>query len=249
MKTEQFLITPAAGKRLISKAIWQREDMQDALKNRKILVIAGTTNLYIANEILETLGSSLRANGPAFHRGVLTGPGDGGEKAEFGGDLLITKGEPEFCTDLVAACNRLEKGDIILKGANAVDLKTKEAAILIGNTESGGTIIQASRMVITRRVRMIVPVGVEKRVDGPISQLTADCNDPECAGLRMFPAVGEVYSELDAIRQLTGGETEILASGAVNGGEGSVLIGVKGGDTAPLRALLKEISKEPHCRI
>lgn len=249
MRTEQFLITPAAGKRLIAKEIVQRVDMQEALKNRKIVVIAGTTNLYIANELLAMLGSSLRAVGPAFHRGALPAPGAAMEKAEFAGDLVITKGRPEFRSDLDAVCYGLEAGDIILKGANAVDLKAGKAAILIGNTEDGGTIIKTSRSVITKRVRLILPVGVEKRVDGPIDELAAACNDPESTGLRMFPAFGEVYTELDAIRQLTGGKAMILAGGAVNGGEGSVLIGVQGGNTEPLKELMKEIAKEPHCVI
>ena len=249
MRTEQFLITPAAGKRLIARAIVRRKDVQDALKDRKIVVIAGTTNLYIANELLKQLGSSLRAEGPLFHRGVLGAPGSKMIDAAFSGDLVITKGEPEFRADLADVCSSLTAGDIILKGANAVDLKAGRAAVLIGNTDSGGTIIQVSRAAITRRARVILPVGVEKRVEGPIDELVNACNDPESAGLRMFPAFGEVYTEMDAIRQLTGGKVMLLAAGAVNGGEGRALFGVQGGDTAPLHALMKEISKEPPCVI
>lgn len=249
MRTEQFLVTPAAGKRLIARAIVQREDIQEALKNRTIVVIAGTTNLYIANELLKQLGSSLRAEGLSFHRGVLNAPGSGRIDAPFAGDLVITKGKPEFRTDLADVCSSLSSGDIILKGANAVDLTSGRAAVLIGNMDSGGTIIQVSRAVITRRVRVILPVGVEKRVEGPIDELVNACNDSGSAGLRMFPAFGEVYTELSAIRQLTGGKPLLLAGGAVNGGEGSVLLGVQDADTAPLHALMKEISKEPPCVI
>ncbi len=53
-----------------------------------------------------------------------------------------------------------KEGDVILKGANSVDLKEKKAAILIGHPK-GGTIAISMQAVIGRRVHLIVPVGLE----------------------------------------------------------------------------------------
>jgi len=69
-------------------------------------------------------------------------------------------------------------------------------------------------------VRMIVPVGVEKRVDGPISELCALCNAPEAAGVRLAAAPGKAYTEMDAVRELSGAEVRLIAAGGVCGYEG-----------------------------
>jgi hypothetical protein len=41
---EQFLITPAAGKRLIAKALAKHPAINEALASGTIVIIAGTTN-------------------------------------------------------------------------------------------------------------------------------------------------------------------------------------------------------------
>ena len=144
---------------------------------------------------------------------------------------------PEICT-------KLKAGDIILKGANALNLADKTAAILLGNAETGGTIMEAARAVLSRRAKLILPVGVEKRVDAPLDELEALVNDPEASGLRLYRAPGEAFTELDAIRLLTGADARIIASGAVNGGEGGVYLQISGGDPEKVRELIREVSKE-----
>ena len=56
--TKTYIITPAAGKRLIAKALAQHPLIQEALKTRNVLIVAGTTNGYVAEEILASLGQS-----------------------------------------------------------------------------------------------------------------------------------------------------------------------------------------------
>ena len=59
MKNIQIFLTPAAGKRLIAKAIAAREDVQDAVMNHTVVVIKGTTNAYLAEELLAGIGVTL----------------------------------------------------------------------------------------------------------------------------------------------------------------------------------------------
>lgn len=250
MSHYQFYLTPAAGKHLIAKGLLKRPEIRDALKNGTVLVIAGTTNVYAANALLEAVGSDVRVTFPAFHKGVTVAPGAKTTVQPFPGQLVIEKGQPRFVDDLGAACDALQHGDVILKGANALDLKARTAAILIGNNEMGGTIMEASRPVLARRVKLILPVGVEKRVDLPLSELTARLNAPDGHGLRLFEAPGEAFTELDAIRLLTGCEAVIVSSGGVNGGEGGVYLDASEaadgtGDIDALKALIREIAKEP----
>ena len=52
MTLKQFLITPAAGKRLIARAVAEHPLVVRALKSGTVAIIAGTTNGYIAEEVL-----------------------------------------------------------------------------------------------------------------------------------------------------------------------------------------------------
>ena len=52
---KQFVITPAAGKRLIAKALVTHSAIQAALKSGTVVIIAGTTNGYVAEEILKSI--------------------------------------------------------------------------------------------------------------------------------------------------------------------------------------------------
>lgn len=52
----QFVLTPAAGKRLIGKALAAHPAIQAASRSSTLVIIAGTTNGYVAEEILKSLG-------------------------------------------------------------------------------------------------------------------------------------------------------------------------------------------------
>ena len=51
---KQLLITPAMGKRLIAKTIANHPAVRKALRNGTVVIVAGTTNGYVAEEILRT---------------------------------------------------------------------------------------------------------------------------------------------------------------------------------------------------
>lgn len=241
----QFFLTPAAGKRLIAAAVPKLPEVQEALESGNIFVIGGTTNVYVANALLETLQSPLRAEFIRFHRGVAAPAGTVFQQAETQGDLLIEKGVPRFVNALPEICARLGAGDVIFKGANAVHLASRTAGVLIGNTETGGTIAEAMRAVTSRRAALIHPAGVEKRVEKPVYELARLVNAGGAAGLRLHPTAGDIFTELDAIRLLFGAEAEIISAGGVNGGEGGTYFQAAGGDLDALLSCVREVSKEP----
>jgi hypothetical protein len=100
-------------------------------------------------------------------------------------------------------------------------------------------------------VRLIVPVGVEKRVTEEISDLVAVVNSPSSSGPRMMQLPGDTFTELDAIDGLTGCAAILLAGGGVYGAEGCVWIGVEGEDDqlAACESLMKELAEEPPCKV
>jgi len=233
---KQFLVTPHAGKRLIAKTLAKHPAIVKALKNGTLVIVAGTTNGYVAEEILRTHKITGDFSRKHFFRGItlpptkkVTAEGRVSNESGFPGDVVITKGIWEKGKTIADVVDELKEGDVILKGANALDLKHRQAAILIGHPK-GGTIGLALQAVVGRRVKLIIPVGLEKRVDNDLTALAQKLNAPSACGYRLLPVSGEVFTELDALAALTGAEVELIAAGGVCGAEGSCWVSVIGNE-------------------
>jgi hypothetical protein len=146
--------------------------------------------------------------------------------------------------------DNLKAGDVILKGGNALDLPGRQAAVLIGDPQTG-TAGAALRAVVGRRVQLIVPIGLEKRVVDDIRELAEDLNAADGTGPRMLPLPGTVYTELDAIEQMTGAMVRLVAAGGIYGAEGSVWISVRGSTQQEKAAadLIQSVTGEPACKV
>ena len=249
----QVVLTPAAGKRLIAKAIAAHPAIQTAFRSGTIVIIAGTTNGYVAEEILTLTGQSKGFVRRRFFRGITlpsnmptTELGRLPDETGFPGDVVITKGEWQQGKTIFDIVDDLKEGDVILKGANSLDLSQKRAAILIGHPK-GGTITVALQAVTGRRVRLLLPVGLEKRISGSLDELSAKLNAPGAHGPRLLPVPGEVVTEIDAISILTGTTAELVAGGGVCGAEGSVWLAISGeADKEKLtKELIASLSDEP----
>jgi hypothetical protein len=250
---KQFVITPAAGKRLIGKAIAKHAAVAAAIKKGTVVIVAGTTNGYVAQELLLALGQAKAFQRNRFYRGIILPPsrpttstGRLPDEGKFPGDVVISDGVFQKGKTIFDVVDELREGDVILKGANAVDLIQRRAAILIGDPKAGtiGVSLLAS---VGRRVRLILPVGLEKRVYGNLDELAAKMNEPGIHGPRLLPVSGEIFTELDAIALLTGASTELVAAGGVCGAEGSVWLAVSGKPAQEKAAevLIKSIVNEP----
>jgi len=250
---KQFVLTPSAGKRLIAKALARHPTILNALKSGTVVIVAGTTNGYVAEEILKTLGVSEGFSRKRFFRGIILPPGQAVtsegrlvDESKFPGDVVITKNVWQKGKTILDVIDDLQEGDVIVKGANALDMQKKQAAVLIGHPKAG-TIMVALQAVLGRRVSLIVPVGLEKRVNGDLNALAEKVNMPGADGYRLFPVPGQVFTELDAVMLLTGASAEMVAAGGVCGAEGSYLIAVSGTKEQEKAAeeLLALVASEP----
>lgn len=250
---KQFVVTPSAGKRLIAKAITSHSAILNALKNGTIVIIAGTTNGYVAEEILKSLKASDGFSRKSFFRGITVPPtsalnsrGRLNDESKFPGDVVITKGKWRKGKTIFDVIDELKEGDIILKGANAVDLQRKQAAILIGHPRAG-TIAIALQAVLGRRVNLIMPVGLEKRVSSDLFYLAQKVNLPGACGFRLFPTQGQVFTEIEAVKLLTGANAELISAGGVCGAEGSCWLTISGTEEqeAVAEKLLNSVASEP----
>lgn len=233
---EQYLITPAAGKRLIAKALAQHQQVNKAIKSGTIVIIAGTTNGYIAEEILSKIGQNKEFSAKRFFRGIVLPPSkprrDDGRLLEnkgFPGDVIISHGKWQKGKTIFDVVDDLQEGDVIFKGANLLDVSRNQAGIFIGHPQ-GGTIGAALQAHVGRRVKLILPVGLEKRVHGDINKIANKLNQLGISGPRILPVTGDVFTEIDAIKMLTGADAELVAAGGVAGAEGSIWLLINGNE-------------------
>jgi len=248
---KQYVVTPSMGKRLIAKALVHHPAIKAALTQGTLAIIAGTTNGYVAEEILEKTGHDEPFDRKGFRRGMVVPPDFSPKsvEAKFPGDVILVDGVWQAGKTIFDVAGDLRLGDVVLKGANALDLSRRQGALYIGHPQAGtlGSVIGA---VAGRRVRMIVPVGLEKRVDIPILELTARVNAVDTQGPGMLPLPGEAFCELDAIKLLTGADAHLLAGGGIYGAEGAVWVGVCGADkdVAAAATLITSVAGEPPCQ-
>lgn len=248
----QTVLTPAAGKRLIAKGILRHPAVQRALHHRTIVLVAGTTNGYIAEELLTQLGQRELFDKRKFFRGVTLPPsmpttmGRILSDEEFLGDVVLRNGRWEKGKTIFDVVDELEQHDVILKGANALDLANKRAGIFIAHPK-GGTSSAILSAVIGRRVTLLLPVGLEKRVSGSLDEIAFRVNTAQSTGPRILPIPGEVFTELDALRILTGVKAELIGGGGVCGAEGAVWVAIEGDaqQEEAARALIDEVKNEP----
>jgi len=215
--------------------------------------VAGTTNGYVAEEILSSINQGEGFSRERFFRGVVLPPGQPltetgrlSDETQFPGDVVIVNGVWKKGLTIFDVVDDLNDGDIVLKGANALDVSRGQAGVLIGDPY-GGTIGAAMQAVVGRRVRLIHPVGLEKRVTGDLKDLARLLNAPGAQGPRLLPTTGDVFTEIDAISTLTGAEAQLVAGGGVSGAEGSVWLAVTGAEEQLKRVdeLLNSIASEP----
>lgn len=229
--TEQHWLSVAAGKRLIAKAVLKLPCVQRALAENVMVITAGTTNAYIADEVLHTLGQAEGFSYRHFYRGYTVPPGYKAalesESEQFLGDVVLQAGKWVRGLTIFDIVDQLQPGDLIIKGVNAVNLQDREAAVLIGHSKAG-TIGAAIQAVIGRRVELILPVGLEKRVTGSIGAIAEKLNVVNASGPRYFPVRGRIITELEAIEILSEAQAELVASGGVSGAEGSYRLAVTG---------------------
>ncbi|WP_196598187.1 hypothetical protein [Pectinatus frisingensis] len=246
-KTEQFQVSVAAGKRLIAKAVINMEQIKIASQEHTVVIISGSTNGYVAEELLKKIQQKDDFSKESFLRGVNVIHGAKIPKGKWSNtDVVIEKGIWVKGKTIFDVAADLGKNDIILKGANAVQPDRKLAGIQIANPKLGtsGPILEA---VLGRRVQLILPVGLEKRVFGNIVEMAELINDSSTSGTRLLPITGTIITELEAINILSGAHAELIAAGGIFGAEGSCRFAVSGTDKqlTKMADIMHVVQKEP----
>lgn len=240
----QMYLTPAMSKRLIALGVAGQDCVQEKLEKGTIVVTGGTTNSYVAEEMLRLIGEDIGSLKNEMMRGVITPPGVTPVKAKIV-DVVIVDGKWQKDKSFAEIVDTLQEGDVIIKGGNAVHVETGDVGVLMGS-DTGGTLSLVTRAVYGKRVKVIAPVGMEKRVNRPITELTDLINEPGMKGERLGIVPGKAYTEVDAIFDLTSCDSELIAAGGVMGAEGTCVFQAVGEeeDVALMEKLYEKLKEE-----
>jgi len=243
-----FTLKSAESRRLIAKAVVAMDEVKQAKEHAYIILAGGTTNGFIAQEILETKDFDP-------HRGTVGTSSDGVlcvTSPEFRKPFpnVLFKGEP-VDKNITEALNDFHLDTVVIKGANAVDLEGNVGVITSGF--DGGTIPKIIGTVTSTGLKYITPVGLEKLV--PSVKVAAKVVGARRLDYSLGADFGMycisnsiIVTEIEALKILFGVKTTHVASGGIGGNEGAVVLAIEGNEEEVENAINfieNEIKGEP----
>jgi len=231
-----FTLTPAESRRLIAKGVVAMEEVKVAQQKAYIILAGGTTNGFIAQELLQEKIEPQRFTAGTNVCGLLcvTNPDD---RHPF--PLIFEKGKL-VKKDFKAALEDFSIHTVFIKGANAIDPMGNVGIITSG--WDGGTVGNSLGTMTSTGLRYIVPVGLEKLIPSvpeavaAVGAKTFDYSLGANFGMFIFTNAN-VVTEIRALKILADVEAKMVAAGGIGGSEGSVVLVAEGSPGAVRKAI------------
>jgi len=237
----QFVLTVAESN---AKGVAALPQVQSAMEAGMVVVATGTTNAYVLQEMWGK-NFDLRR-----YRSGMTTPKEPEKKDEPMDeripDIIFKNGEVDESLNRFNAVEHMKKGDIYIKGANALDYINNMAGVLIGSS-TGGTVGAVLGSIIGKKIELIIPIGLEKLVVDDMFELSWIASQLDSEGPSLWPISGTIITEIEALGVLTGVDAYLYSAGGVAGAEGAVRLLIDGTDEDVQTALdlIESIKGEP----
>ncbi|HEY3376335.1 MAG TPA: hypothetical protein VGL77_02475 [Armatimonadota bacterium] len=246
-----IVLTVAQGKRLIAKAVTQVPAVRHALQHGTLAIGRGTTNGYVAEEIL-----NVKISKGEYVAGRTLPPGVAPARLGTGQypDIVIKHGQRVEGMTIAQAVEGMEPGDVLIKGGNALNYAQQTVGVLIGHP-CGGTTGDNYGTVISRKIHLIIPIGLEKVVYEDIDELSRASRQlpvhPSVSAPALFPITGTIITEIEALALLFGVTARLYAAGGVAGAEGAIWLLLEGSEAALDAALdlHERLTREPNIEL
>jgi len=244
----EVVLTPSESKRLIGKAVASMDVVKKALKSGLIIIGRGTTNSFVAEEILgKSIVKSKYARGIIYPGQITLVPAE-----EALPEVIIENGKLSD-KKLDEAVKALKSGDVVIKGANALDVNGVTGVFIARSPQTtGGTVGLVYGPAMCRGgISFIIPVGLEKLIPVPIKDVVAEVSQDIAMStgfvVGMLPTIGTVVTEIEAFKILADVEAINIGAGGVGGAEGARIFLLKGDENNVKKAfeIVKSIQGEP----
>ena len=240
----QIVLTPTESKKLISKAIVQLDVVRRAASEGMLLLHPSSSTYFIVEEVTGMKPESdFWVCGVVTRRGMCVektmAVGDGYTPDDLStdpGDLraswIIKHNEFKTGEKLSGLLKSMTSDDVYIKGVNALDPQGN-VGVLFGYARSIGYIISAWKK---RKFNLIYPVGLEKLIPTPVQQAAREAKLLDYGYAMGMPTgvfpmpEGITVTEIDAVKILSGATATSIASGGLEGAEGSITLIINGTD-------------------
>ncbi len=229
----QVVLTPTEAKRLLSKAVLNLPEVKKALKEGIVILHPSSTTIFM----LQELGYSLTPEriwvcGHISPKGlcmarpiidtVMETPNYTAEMYPF--DLVLKKGKllPFKQPTLGPALEEMGPEDVYVKGVNLIDPEGNAGVLLA--ERKGGSLGLVLKQQKTKKFKIIIPVGIEKRI--PISlpkaaEAARDVQKAQGIPCGLWHLRGSLITEIEAFRLLFDVEAIPVSAGGLCGAEGA----------------------------
>ena len=237
----QIVLTPTESKRLLSRAVLNRDEVKRALDKGMLILHPSSTSIFM----LEELGLKLHEKGIwicghtspkglCLSQGIidarLTIPNWSVDKYPF--ELVIRKGRfvPLEESAFGPVLETITPNDVYVKGVNAIDPEGKVGVLLAGRSTGGtiGLVVKKHKHV---NFKIIIPVGLEKRIPIPLgTAMKAAMEAKKAQGIpcSIWRLQGTILTEIEAFKQLFDVEAIPISAGGVCGAEGCIIWVLRG---------------------
>lgn len=149
----QVVLTVSESKRLIARGVAAMPEVQRAMREGMVVVATGTTNSYVLEELW-----GRRIDKRRYRSGITT-PREPERQKEPQGepipDVVFRRGEVVAELDRYNAVEHMGRGDVYLKGANALNYWQGLAGVLIGSP-IGGTVGRVLGSNVGKKIDLII---------------------------------------------------------------------------------------------
>ncbi len=235
-------LTVSESKRLIARGVAAADCVRRAMESGIVAVLPGTTNGYVIEELTGTPFDKAR-----YVAGRTLPWGFAGEKPTNTSEGFVSRRGERLAVKVEEILDEMGPGDVLIKGANALNYEKKQAAVLIGHP-TGGNVGRDLGRVVARRIRYLLPIGLEKSIPGDLTEAAALLNrDAGGKGPTLWVVPGDIFTEIEAIATLTGAQAVPAGAGGIGGAEGAVWLAIfgDGGSLERVQALIDSIRGEP----
>ena len=249
VKQGVVVLTPAESKRLLAKAVASLAEVRWAYANGKLAVGSGSTDSFVVEELTGEKIEPYRFCVGMNAVGMLTMSAE--QDRVLG--RFYERGQRNDAP-YAELLKTMGKGDVIVKGANAVD-PSGNAGVLLCN-ENGGAVGAMFGVASGRGIPVISPVGLEKQIasvpDAAAGwgQLTLDYAMGVRVGLSSLTSL-LVVTEIQALALMAGVRARLVACGGIGGNEGAVTLLIEGDSGSFDKALqiIQGIKGEPKIEV
>ena len=254
----QVTLTPTESKKLIAKGIAAMDLLKKARKHGMVVIHPSSTTLFLLEELTGTRPEGVWVCGVVLPKGMCISREL--QESQFHGRLakeqrsdlgqfpfswVLENGEYRTSLPLASVLDRMGRGDVYIKGANAIDPDGK-VGVLYASEGAGtiGKVIAASRR---KGFAILLPIGLEKVIPTPIAQAAKAASRERTDAamgipVGLIPVPGKAVTEVEAIDLLSGARAVAVAAGGLGGAEGSVTLVIQGPEGKVNRAL--QIARE-----